>query len=117
MKTDDGYKLYEEKIEFDIEIFKSKRWKERYMGSMDENDDEDMEQVLMVRMRRVSGNMLSWMKIKRDFLLLYCSSIFKGLPRWARNLDENNVEANYEYQSNEECMDSKNYREFLVNKL
>ena len=73
----------------------------------------------MVRMRRVSGNMLGWMKIKRDFLLLYCSTILNGLPHWARNLDKNkyNVESNHEYQSDQEGVDSNDYYEFLLNKL
>ena len=95
IKKEDGYELYEEKIEFDIGIFESKRWKDGYLGSMDENDIDDLEQVLVVRMQRVSGTMLSWMKIKRDFLFLHCSSILRGLPIWARKLDENNVESNY----------------------
>merc|ERR1712129_169881 len=39
--------------------------------------------VLVVSMERVRGDELVWNKVKNGFLLEYCSSIFKGLPRWA----------------------------------
>ena len=117
-KEDYNTGYLEQKVEFDIEIFESMKWKERYLAHIDDLDDY-AEQVLMVRMRRVSGNMLTWMKIKRDFLLSYCSTILRGLPQWARNLDKNkyNVESNYEYQSDEEGVDSNDYCEFLLDKL
>ena len=119
IRKEDYNKGYlEQKVEFDIEIFESMKWKERYLANKDDLD-YGLEQVLMVRIQRVSGNMLIWMKIQRDFLLSYCSTILNGLPRWARNLDKNkyNVESNYEYQSDEEGMDSNDYCEFLLNKL
>lgn len=42
----------------------------------------------MVKITRVEGDTLVYNKLKTGFLLTYCSSIIKGLPKWARKLQE-----------------------------
>ena len=74
-------------ISFTVSIFVSRRWKDRYLRSEGEVEEirENKEHIIyLCAMERVKGDELTFKQIKNDFLLEYCSSIFKGLPRWAR---------------------------------
>ena len=96
----------EKKIEFSIKIYQSRKWKNIYV----ENNKSDAKRVLAVRLERKGGDIATWMKIKKDFLLKYCSLILKGLPRW-KNQDENNFYDEYEIE------DDKDYRDILLKSL
>ena len=101
-----------QKIEFNIRIYESKKWKDMYL----DNNQDDVKRVLCVRLERKSGDMSTWMKIKREFLLMYCYTILKGLPT-LKNMDENNFDDEYEFEDNDEDVDDKDYRDILLDSL
>merc|ERR1739842_154057 len=59
------------------------------MGLMaKEIEAKNEHQVFVVKIVRVSGDPLVFTRLKNGFLLTYCSSIIKGLPSWARQLED-----------------------------
>jgi len=98
-KDDDGdekedAKIVQDKVQFDVEIFLSRQWKGRHetVPEKDEIKANNEDRVFVVKIMRISGDPLVFTKLKNGFLLTYCSSIIKGLPQWARNLEEEEFE-------------------------
>merc|ERR1712228_855550 len=81
--------VVQDAVKFDVQIFESRDWKDRYLeGDAEEIKDANQHQVFVVKITRVEGGTLVYNKLKTGFLLTYCSSIIKGLPKWARKLQE-----------------------------
>ena len=76
---------------FDVEIFESRVWKDAYLKN-EEQCDEIKElgthQIFVTRITRTAGDAYTFHKIKSGFLLQKCSSILKGLPKWALKMEE-----------------------------
>merc|ERR1712039_133891 len=65
------------------------------MGTVPEKDEikaNNEDRVFVVKIMRISGDPLVFTKLKNGFLLTYCSSIIKGLPTWARQMEEEEFE-------------------------
>merc|ERR1712039_627288 len=61
------------------------------MGTVPEKDEikaNNEDRVFVVKIMRISGDPLVFTRLKNGFLLTYCSSIIKGLPSWARQLED-----------------------------
>ena len=101
---ENGPRTIEKKIEFDVQVFRSRVWKKRMEENADDLD-EGAQEVLICRVSRTGGDPLTYNKIMKDFMLLYCSTIIKGLPQWARNIEkqlDNNKQENDQQQEEED---------------
>jgi len=89
-------KPMEDRVKFDIEIFESRLWKNRYLerDEADEIVEKNEHQVFVVRITRTEGDALVFNKLKNGWILTYCASIIKGLPEWARKLEKDESENN-----------------------
>merc|ERR1712228_563042 len=78
-------------VKFDIKIFESRDWKDRYLESGEHEviKESNQHRIFVVKIKRIAGDPLAFLTLKHGFLLTYCSSILKGLPKWARILEEN----------------------------
>ena len=80
----------EHQITFSVEIFESREWQNKYKET--EESEYIMERnehrIFIVSINRTEGDMNAFYKLKRGFLLLYCSSILKGLPKWALTMED-----------------------------
>jgi len=92
-----GNNQQEQNIEFSVEIFESREWKDQYkkLDMADEVVEKNEHQIFITRINRIGGDRLTFDKLKKGFLLMHCSEILKGLPQWAREMEENgdNVDA------------------------
>eukprot|EP00488_Nonionellina_sp_1-RS-2012_P001325 TRINITY_DN212_c0_g1_i1.p1 TRINITY_DN212_c0_g1~~TRINITY_DN212_c0_g1_i1.p1 ORF type:complete len:217 (+),score=79.73 TRINITY_DN212_c0_g1_i1:946-1596(+) len=77
-------------VKFDVEIFESRVWKDRYqeLEIKDEIKEKNTFQIFVIRITRTEGDGLLFNKLKNGFMLVYCSSIIKGLPDWARKIEK-----------------------------
>lgn len=90
-----------------MQIFESTLWKDRYL-------ELDQHQIFVVKVTRITGDALTFNKVRKRFLLQKCSSILKGLPKWAQKIqDEEETEA-VKQQENEEEKDDKEADEEIV---
>jgi len=82
-------KVKQDTVKFDVKIYESRDWQNRYLeADAEEIKKDNQHQVFVVKISRVEGDALVFNKLKTGFLLTYCSSIIKGLPQWARHLQE-----------------------------
>eukprot|EP01083_Nonionella_stella_P037679 102693_1 len=77
-------------VKFDVEIFLSRVWKDRYLEreEAEEIADKNEHQIFVIRITRTEGDSLVFNKLKTGFMLTYCSSIIKGVPQWVRKIEE-----------------------------
>jgi len=118
-------------IGFDVQMFASRKFNEAAYakaeeeGLVDENEDEEdkakqysPKEVFVVRISRTAGDALTFNKIKTAFLLQKCSAYLKGLPNWARKMDEEaaekKVEADEEENKEAEAEDVDDYDKVLA---
>eukprot|EP01084_Bolivina_argentea_P126405 223826_1 len=91
-------------IRFSIQIFESRLWKDKYkelsVREIEEIKDNKEDVIYVVKMKRIEGDELAWLRLKNGFLLSYCSSIIKGLPDWARKMKKNQIR-NFEKKDQE----------------
>eukprot|EP00485_Elphidium_margaritaceum_P002353 CAMPEP_0202687676 /NCGR_PEP_ID=MMETSP1385-20130828/3334_1 /ASSEMBLY_ACC=CAM_ASM_000861 /TAXON_ID=933848 /ORGANISM="Elphidium margaritaceum" /LENGTH=569 /DNA_ID=CAMNT_0049342511 /DNA_START=106 /DNA_END=1815 /DNA_ORIENTATION=+ len=78
----------QKKIEFDVIVYRSRIWAQKMEQASKELAAEKLEEVLVVRVIRTMGDSLTYNQIMKDFMLGYCASIIKGLPKWARNAEK-----------------------------
>jgi len=83
-------------VKFDVELFESRLWKDRYteLDMADEIAEKNKHRIFVVRITRTEGDTLVYNKLKNGFILTYCSSIIKGLPDWARKLEQEEAKDN-----------------------
>eukprot|EP01084_Bolivina_argentea_P126404 223825_1 len=91
-------------IRFSIQIFESRVWKDKY-NELSEPEIEEIkaykeDEIFVVKMKRIQGDELAWLRLKNGFLLSYCSSVIKGLPSWARRMKKT---GNFENKDQEIC--------------
>eukprot|EP01084_Bolivina_argentea_P002212 4089_1 len=88
----------EMEIQFVISIYQSRLWHNRYLESDDGTEEivQHKEHLIYIAcIQRSAGDELLFHKVKNEFLLMRCSSIFKGLPQWARRMTPNIILDNY----------------------
>jgi len=93
----------EQDIEFSVEIFESREWHDKYKELEDEADEiveKNEHQIFITRIKRIAGDRQVFDKLKKAFLLLHCGNIFKGLPKWAVQM-EAEAEAEAENQDDQ----------------
>jgi len=77
----------EQQVGFSVEIFESREWLDKYKESEIEGPEEIQEKnehrIFVTRIKRTSGDTMVFNKLKKAFLLMHCSNILKGLPKWA----------------------------------
>merc|ERR1719203_488000 len=90
-----GANQTEEMVEFSVEIFESREWKDQYkkLDEADEIEENNAHQIFITRINRIGGNRLTFDKLKKGFLLMYCAEILKGLPQRARAVEDERDEA------------------------
>ena len=76
---------------FAIKVFESRKWSQYYdeAKQSDKFDHDEIYRVLVVQMRRLKGDIFLWMRFRREFLLGYCSSFLRDLPKWCRKIQLN----------------------------
>jgi len=90
-----GANQTEEMVEFSVEIFESREWKDQYkkLDEAEEIEENNQHNIFITRINRIGGNRLTFDKLKKGFLLMYCAEILKGLPQWARAVEDERDEA------------------------
>jgi len=71
-------------IKFEVQIFKSREYDNRKYNEKDRCNCDD---VYVVRMHRLEGDLIDYRKIKK-YLFDTCADVLTGLPMWAIKLQE-----------------------------
>merc|ERR1719229_1992591 len=76
-------------IGFSVQIFESRIWKGKYetVDEKEEIEENGQHQIFITQIKRTEGDRDTFKKVKNQFLLLYCAEVLKGLPQWARDLE------------------------------
>jgi len=84
-----NHKGSEQTVGFSVQIFESRRWKNKYKKLMEAEEIEEAgtHLIFITQIKRVQGDRDLFKNLKNQFLLLYCAEILKGLPQWAQNLE------------------------------
>jgi len=83
------HKGTEQTVGFSVQIFESRRWKNKYkeLDEAQEYEDANSHQIFITQIKRVEGDRTIFKNLKNQFLLLYCAEILRGLPQWAVNME------------------------------
>jgi len=87
----------EQDVGFSVEIFESREWLNKYKE--DENtgpeeiEENNEHRIFVTRIKRTLGDPMVFNKLKKGFLLMYCSNVLKGLPQWARTMEDDKLGA------------------------
>jgi len=89
-------------------MWESRKWKAEFakLGKDgEEYAEKGQDQVFVVKITRTAGDTLTFNKVRKTFLLQKCSPYLKGLPNWARNLqdDEDKAAAKQDEEENKEA--------------
>merc|ERR1719384_1431796 len=85
-----------QELEFSVEIFRSREWKDQYkkLDEADEIEEANEHEIFITKISRVAGDRIVYDKLKKGFLLMHCANVLKGLPQWARDMQEDQDQAN-----------------------
>eukprot|EP00483_Globobulimina_turgida_P002373 UN02375 len=83
-------KTAQDTVKFSIEICESRVWQDEYkkLEKFEEIKENNEHHVFIVRITRSEGDALVFNKLKNGFMLRYCASILKGLPKWATKMEK-----------------------------
>jgi hypothetical protein len=103
------------KIEFGVKVYRSLVWAAKMQEALQELEKSQVEEVLIVRFTRTGGDPLTYNKIVRNFLLGHCTSIIKGLPKWARKMEEEQQGGKADENNKENAENDDEYDTQLAN--
>jgi len=96
-------------IRFHVQVFRSREFQNgptHTDSDSEEERNEKVEDVYVVRFRRLEGDVLDWKKILNQVIYKKCTTVLTGLPKWA-NRELSKIKS--------EAVEEDNYDNLLTN--
>merc|ERR1712173_35296 len=63
------------------------------LDEAEEIEEANEHEIFITKISRVVGDRIVYDKLKKGFLLMHCANVLKGLPQWARDMQEDQDQA------------------------